>query len=605
MSFKIFSLQLTGKIKSVDAIEKKRKQLADDYTEFLKTESSEELKTFLELERYVTSSEFNGNRQKTESLSFKGSEEEKQLKEFVGLQKTSRLKNYFKVEGSADLVRYEKEKKSPMLNEFYALEEYVKDGDFEKEKREIKAQVFKGSAEEKHLMELKKLEKTAGIKAWKELEGSEKIKQHRAFQDSEKLKKYTQLKTASINDKEKNKDFKRLSKDPAIKSYFKFEKSKKLKLYHEISGSHTLVRYKELKEQVNTEEFKKKVVFLKDKKKFEKSDAYKKYSEYKRLLNSSLVAFVLKYEKSKLYKNYLDVKESFDLKRYNELKAVIESDDYKKQKSWLEDKKRWEKTDDYRKLQQYEAEKKKPEFVKYFKYKDTSDFDFFKNWQLVFEDSFADKKLDESKWLTSSITASKLLGQNYAMPGDLSIYTDGKNIQTGQKLSIQVKKEKYEGMLWQMPAGFIPVNFEYTSGMVSTGEHFQFEDGIVEAKIHFNPVKQVASSFYLANGNNVPRVNLMEMGPKNILGICTAKEGGKIAWEGLDINNLKKGPYIFTLLKSGATFTWKINDQEVLQINNGDLNKPLELSAASLLVENLTGTSVNFDIEWVKCYCKK
>nr|WP_319509601.1 hypothetical protein [uncultured Draconibacterium sp.] len=605
MSFKIFSLQLTGKIKSVETIENKRKQLADDYTEFLKTQNSEELKAFLALEEYVTSSEFALKKKEIEGQSFKGSEEEKQLKEFQALQKATRIKNYFKVEGSADLSRYQKEKESKKLTDFYALEEYVKDGDFEKDKKEIKSEVFKGSAEEKHLKELKKLEKSAGIKAWNELEGSEKLKQHKAFEDSDKLKQYNELKTAAVSDKEKNKAFKRLSKDSEIKNYFRFEKSKKLKLYHEISGSHNLVRYNELKELVNTDDFKKRVAFLKDNKKFEKSEAYKKYAEYKKLASDSVVTFVLKYEKSKLYKNYLDVKESFDLKRYNELKELIESEDYKKQKAWLEDKKRWEKTEDAQKLRLYETEKKKPEFVKYFKYKDSTDFDFFKNWDVVFEDTFKAQKLDDAKWMTSSLTASKTLGQNYAMPGDLSLLTNGKNIQTGNKLSIQVKKENTEGMVWQMPAGFVQTDFEYTSGMISTGEHFQFEDGILEAKINFNPVKQVASSFYLANGSNVPRANLVEMGAKNILGIYTLSGKGKIASEGLEIDNLKKGAYIFSLEKSGANFTWKINELEVLKLTNNDLNKPLELNASSLVVDKLSGSSANFDVEWVKCYRKK
>ena len=605
MSFKIFSFQLTGKIKSVEVIEKKRKQLADDYAEFLKTESSDELKAFLELEKYVTSSEFASKKKEIEGQSFKGSEEEKQLKEFQRLQKAARIKNYFKIEGSADLVRYEKEKESQKLTDFYALEEYVKDGDLEKDKKEIKGQVFKGSAEEKHLKELAKLEKSAGIKAYIQLEGSEKLKKHKAFEASEKLKQYKELKTAAVNDSEKKKEFNRLNKDTEIVNYFKFEKSKNLKLYHEISGSHNLVRYKELKEQVNTEEFKKKVAFLKDKKKFEKSEAYKKYTDYKKLASDPVVTFVLKFEKSKLYKNYLDVKESYDLKRFNELKELIESEEYKKQKVWLEDKKRWEKTEDAQKLKQYETDRKKPEFVKYFKYKDRSDFDFFKNWDVVFEDSFRDKKLNDSKWMTSSLAASKTLGLNYALPGDLSVFTDGANIQTGNKLSILVKREHKDGMVWQMPGGFVPADFEYTSGIISSGENFQLEDGIVEAKIYFNPVKQVASSFFLANGSNVPRVNLVEMGAKNILGVYTMNGRGKIASEGLEINNLKKGAYIFTLEKSGATFTWKINDQEVLQLNNNDLNKPLELSASSLVIDKLPGSSVNFEVEWVKCYHRK
>ncbi|HYQ57065.1 MAG TPA: hypothetical protein VEP89_06920, partial [Draconibacterium sp.] len=187
----------------------------------------------------------------------------------------------------------------------------------------------------------------------------------------------------------------------------------------------------------------------------------------------------------------------------------------------------------------------------------------------------------------------------------LSIFSDGKNLQTGNRLSIQVKKEKSKGLIWQMPGGFVPAEFEYSSGIISSGEHFKFDDGIVEAKIKFNPVKHVASSFYLSPENNIPRVNLVEMGAKNMLGFYTTNGDGKISLEGLEIDNLKKDDYIFTLEKSGANFTWKINEQEVLQLSNNELNKSLVLNASSLVVEQLTGGSANFEVEWVKCYRKK
>jgi hypothetical protein len=58
MSFKIFSLQLLAKIKSVEKIEIQRKNLRNDYEEFKKVENSDELIEFLELEKTVQSEEF-------------------------------------------------------------------------------------------------------------------------------------------------------------------------------------------------------------------------------------------------------------------------------------------------------------------------------------------------------------------------------------------------------------------------------------------------------------------------------------------------------------------------------------------------------------------
>lgn len=604
MSFKIFSLQLTGKIKPVATIEKQREALANDYAVFLKTEGSDKLSAFMALKEMVNSDEFKKSKKEIESLRFKGSEEEKQLKEFTRLTKLARIKKFFAVEGSSNLVKYEAEKDGQIMKEYYAHLKYIKEGQFEKDKKEIKSQVFKGSVEDKKLKEFKRLDKSAAIRAYKELVGSDKIKQHKSFEESDKLKQFNELKNKQDKDKAQGKEFKSLKRDAEIKSYLRFNKSKKFKLFNEIKGSDNLKRYNELKEYISSEAFKKRETFLKDKKKFEKSEAYKKQHEFKKLASNVTVKFVLQYEKSKLYKNYLEVKDSSELKRHNELKELIESDEFKKQKAWLEDKKRWEKTEGYKKEQQYQKEKMIPEFINYYKYKDTDDFDFFKNWEVVFEDDFAAKDLNNKLWGSCPPSAEKLLGENYAMPGDIGIFTNGSNLNLDNKLRIQVKKEKTTGKVWQMPAGFVPAEFEYTSGMISSGGRFEMGDGIVEAKIKYKPVKQVASSFYLSGNESTPRANLVEMGAKNNVGISRLDNKGKIINSGLDISNLKRGLYLFTLQKDGATFSWKINETEVWTEREESLNKALQLNASSLLIDSISASS-DFEIEWVKCYRKK
>ena len=162
--------------------------------------------------------------------------------------------------------------------------------------------------------------------------------------------------------------------------------------------------------------------------------------------------------------------------------------------------------------------------------------------------------------------------------------------------------------MWKMPAGFIPVEYDYSSGLVSTGKSFWMEDGIIEAKIKFRPVKEIVSSFYLIGEKNTSRANLLEMGVKNRLGITGVNGNGKAKWEGLNISNLKKGlSYIFTIEKTGNTFTWKINDTEVLKIENPEMNTSLHLNASSLVVYDVSGSNLpaRFEIDWVKCFSKK
>lgn len=607
MSFKIFTLQLTGRLKPVETIEKQRKILLDDYFEFQKVDSSDELKKYFELEKEISSEEFKKKKAEIEALQFKGSKEFNELKEFDRLQKKRSLKNYFKIAGSADLEKYKKLKLSEKLAEYYQLFEYVKEGQFAKDKKEILDQVFKGSVEETHFNDFTKLDKSSGIKAYKELHQSALLKKHEALSQSEKLKNFVRLGNTPEKDKQKIKEFKSLKRDREIKSYFKFEKSTKLKLYRETVDSQQLKRYNELKAFIESDDYKKREVFLKDTKKFEKSEANRKLNRFKQLSSDSDIKFFLSFEKSSLYKNYLDVAESFDLKRYVELEGIISSKEFKERKAYLEDKKKWEKTPEYARQQEYFEMKKLPHLVKYFKYKGTTIFNFFKEWEVVFEDDFLKPQPDFEKWATKGYIAEKLLGDNYSLAGDSHVFTNGKNIKTNGKLSIEVRKEKATGKVWQMPAGFIPVELEYTSGIVSSWKSFWMEDGIYEAKIKFDPVSQIVSSFYLAGENNVPRVNLLEMGNKNRLGVMKL-DSGKASVNGMDISNLKKGKwYIFTIVKQGSNFTWKINESEIITVQSPEMNTKLHLNASSIVVADIPGSQLpaGFEIDWVKCYRKR
>ncbi len=605
MSFKIFSFQLLGKIKSVEKIEIQRKNLRDDYEEFRRVENSDELKEFLELEKKIQSTEFTNRKKEIQQLRFKGSREEALLNEYKRLKKAVHIKKYFKLKDSPELKRFEMIKESGKLKEYRQLKEFVENGNFSKEKEEIHRLVYKGSEEQKNEKEYKKLQKHSGIKAYYELFQSETLKRHDVVSHSEKLKKYLELKNLPVADKAKKHELKKLHSDHEIKGYLKFEHSKKLKLFRETAGSYNLKRFEELKVGVDNVDFRKRVEFLKDKKKFEKTESFQKWKRLKELASSDDVKFFLKFEKSSLLENYHNVAESDDLKRYNELNSLINSEDFLLRKAYLEDAKKWEKSEEYATEQKYLEMQKRPHLVKYFKYKGTDAFDFFNQWEVSFEDDFQDGALNTEKWATLSPRAEKTLGKNYALPGDLHLYTDGKNVTTGGKLVIETRKEKNRGMIWKMPAGFIPSEFDFSSGLISSAKSFWQEDGIFEAKIKFNPVKETVSSFVFQGENAFPGVYLLEMGAKNRMGISRKNTKGKLEMTGLGISNLKKGKwYIFTLEKSGGTMVWKINDTEVLRLEDRHIDFPLHISLFSMVVRPVSGNKlpVRFQTRWIKCY---
>ncbi|NOY95978.1 MAG: hypothetical protein GXO81_06305 [Chlorobi bacterium] len=608
MSFKLFTLQILGKIKPTEKIEATRAALWDDYQEFLKVEKSDELKEYLELEKWVNSEDFKKRKKEIESLRFKGSREFNQLNEFTRLAKSKEIKKYLQLKDSAELTRFEDIKKSEKLEQFYKLQDFVEEGEYQKEKKQIKGQVYKGSVEERHLLEFVKLKKSKPLKAYFELHGSKELAEHKEFSESTKLRDYLRLRNSPEKDKEKKKKLRELKRDSRIKKYFRFERSQKLKLYREASGSHDLKRYHELEIIINSDDFIQRKAYLQDKTKFEKSDAYAKFNQYKQLKNDKDIKFFLAFEKSKIYKNYLDVKDSFDLKRYFELKEITESEEFLKRKAYLEDKKKWEKSEEYSKQQHFLSMKKFPHLVRYFKYLGKNDFDFFKNWEVVFEELFDTGKLDESKWITNSFWGNKLVKGNFSQIGDLQCFNSGKNIVLdNKKLKIQIKKEHAKGKVWNPASGFMPADFEYTSDMLCSGESFWLEEGIVEAKILFNPVKQVVSSFYLLGEKVSPQVNLLEMGAKNRFGTFLLKDGNT-EFNGISIGNLKKGrPYLFRLCISKDKLVWKINDQEVFETDASQFKFPMHLNLSSIVVRDIPGSilPVNFEVSWIRCYKEK
>jgi len=544
-----------------------------------------------------------------ESLVFKGSLEYNQLKEFKSLTNNKSIKDFFKVDSSDDLRRFRKVEASADLKLYGELKDYVKDGQYQHEKKEILLHRFEGSAEQSHLKELAQIQNSKPWKAYRKLHQSQELKNHVLFQNNDQLLRFSELKNAPEKDKVARKEFRKIKNDSALRAWFKFENSKELKYYHEMSGSHTLSRFEELVTTTEAHAFKQQVIYLKDKKKLEKSDAWNKYVKFRELASNDDIRFFLKFEKSSLFKNYLNTIDSYQLKRFHELKELTSSADFLKRKAYLEDTKKWEKTEEFARQQRFLMMKKHPSIVLYFKYCDSHAFDFLKNWEISFEDHFEGKSLDAGKWITNTDWADRLLGGNFSQVADLQSYSGGNNCHVGQStLSIQVKKEKAEGKRWVPGQGFVPDSFDYTSDSVSTIKSFWQKEGIFEAKIRFNSVKQVVQSFHLLGEAVSPQITLVETGPRSRSGILSFQNGQKPEFSGIDLKNLRKDKfYIFTLEWENSHFTWKINEQIIFETQDTRLKDQLHLNLTSLVVNEIDPSKlpVAFETDWIRCYRKK
>lgn len=563
MSLKMFFLSTFGRIKNTSKFETEQEQLKKDYLQFLEVKESDELKSYLELEKLILSEQFISEKKKLQTLAFKGSIEEQQLKEYNKLHKTKKLVNYYLTSGSSDLKRYLAVSESEELAMFEALSSFVNDGDFQSEKIKSKKNVFKGSENEKKLNELKSLNK------------------------SKKLKNYWKV-----------------EQNPSLKEDDKFLKSTTYLDYQEVEKSKLIEKYEALNEEINSSDFKERSAYLKDKRKFEKTNAFQKYEEFKKLQASGEIKFYHKFPKSSAYRNFLTMGNSAMKNRYEELKTVIETDEFVSRKAYLEDKQKWEKTDEYQKEQLFQEMNKRPHLLNYLNYVDSSAFDFYKQWELVFEDKFDEHKLDHSKWDTVSPWAKNTIGKNFSQVGDLQAYTDGNNIKLDHgNLQIRVEKERTDSLNWKMPVGFTQEQFEYSSGLLSTADQFKAEYGVLEAKIKYAPQKGIVNTFYLGSEEHSSRINLFEAGSVKRVGFINGSSGNQHfeSIDGLTANKF----YVFKLEWAKDKISWKINDHEVFATSSDIPQGAMHLNLASLVLARPANLPNNFTVDWIRYYSKK
>ncbi|HAQ21001.1 MAG TPA: hypothetical protein DCR40_17470 [Prolixibacteraceae bacterium] len=445
----------------------------------------------------------------------------------------------------------------------------------------------------------------ADFRMYREFEQSDELKEYLALEsliNSAAFKqKKVELQHLSLRGSREEallKELKKLDKNRWLQKYDSTLKSEELKRFEKISVSEDLKHYKELKAAVEIHSY------AAIKKKGKESAEYVLYVEFQQVKKSADIQFFKHFRMSSALKNFELMKDSPELKRREELRNMTTSVEFKARVAYLEDKQKWDKTEDAAKEKRFSEMKKMPQVINYLKYKDSSAFDFFKKWQLVFEDHFDSHKLDTQKWMTQSHWANEALGRNFSQVGDLQAFTDGKNVLVdGKSLKIEVRKEKTNGMQWHMPFGFVEQEYDYTSGIISTAGGEWWNHGILEAKVKYSPSSHFIDSIYLLGEESSPQINLVEMGLKNRLGTLTKTDSG-IHSECRSISGLKSGEfYIFRLEWSAGSLIWKINEKEILSI---DLNVPshtMHLNAASIVVSEPVGSLPHrFEIDWVRFY---
>lgn len=468
------------------------------------------------------------------------------------------------------------------------------------------------------------------------------------FNDSDELKSFNELsKYLESNDhkslvsklqKDKSveegkiKLYETQKKSKRFKSYFKFKGSPKLKRYNSIEGSDELAKYHKLKEITSSANFaseKNKIeselkkikekekqkqenksdLLASQKKELENKQEGRKHqeSEFWRLNKSKQIKFYNKFSQSQRYKEFLSFEKSKELKDYLALEEYLASAEHKELATNLNEREAVEN----KKIKEHSDFKNGKKYKWYLDLKGSAKFDDLKKWKVVFEDDFSAKSIDQDKWLPRYYWGDKLINDAYALDPDLAFPTNGKNIETGNTLKIITRKEKVTGKVWKQPFGFVPKEFDFTTGLVNTGKSHRQKYGKIEAKIKINFAKSVNFNFWMVSENNMPHIDILKLQKKkskvdmgHIYGDSSSKQGAVSKtgeFSGLDVS---QDYFIYTLEWSKNKLTWRINGVVVNEQSQNIPHEEMYLVFSSSMTDKADGTGLpaSMEVDWMRCY---
>jgi len=436
------------------------------------------------------------------------------------------------------------------------------------------------------------------------------IKDHNDFQEytgSDELKRYEEL-DAQVNSNEfaekkkeimgrnfknteeykKEQEYLAQKKSKSIKDYYKIKGSSNLEEFKQTSGSEDLSKYEELTKYIESPEFSQEKQNAG--KEFKETEAFKKEQEYLPLKKSSRLKKYYKFKDSPKYQNFVKLDGSEEISRYEELETFVSSEEFKKVKDYmsLSAKKKYEESAESKTEEEYITLKKSEKIIWYFKLKDKNEFNKITDWELSFEDDFDAASLDSK------------------------VYTDGKNIEVGDSVvKIVTKKETSSGKLWNPMIGFQKTEFDYTSGLISTGKSFRQKYGKFKAKVKLNNVPIRQAGWMLAE-TILPHLDLFKY-DKNKINMGSFW-GNMAEKGGLKSKLRKKGGskytsdfYIYTIEWSEDKISWSINDKEMLTQTDNIPQEPMYLVFSSGVTGSVPDHQLpsSLEIDYVRVYRRK
>jgi len=607
---------------SMDALRK-------EYQDFISFSQSKELADYLDLEKTIHSSDFMLKKKQILQQKFSDTPEFRMEKEYLSQKKSKEIKQYYTIKDSVVLKEYLDTEASESLVRYNQLEQYIQSPEFAEIKKNTEqsaAQKFRSSELFKTFSQYQELLKSARISGYYKMIKSKYYAGYKTLVNTQRLVDFellekivnsvdfeTRKNSMSKADYLKTEDhaklvtYEKLKSARDIKNYLRFTKLPGFNLFSEMDGSKELKNFEKIKKEVESPDFqneRKKIENLR----FKDTDAYRKLQEFTQIKKSEKIKKYFSFGASKLFENYNRLNGSDTIARFEELEKNIASEAFRKVKDYmlLPGSKKYELSDEFKMEQQFTGLQRSDKFKWYFKIKDSKKFDEVKRWSLTFSDEFSDG-IDRKKWLLRYFWGDIVLNDTYALADEKHLFTDGKNLEiANSRLKIITKKEKVQGKAWNPQMGFFSREFNYTSGLISSGKSFRQQYGLFEAKIRFNRSYPVNHAFWMVSDQIVPHIDVIKCAKKMNVGNFWPSGSNQVGKKYASVGSGKYTSdfFIYSLEWSSQKLVWKINGVPVMTSGEGVPETPMYLNFSSGLYQDTNGSSLpaSMEIDWVRCY---
>ncbi len=452
-----------------------------------------------------------------------------------------------------------------------------------------------------------------------ELEKSDLLKRYETLDaeiNSSKFKnKVHYLKSARFKDSEEwhqLNQYKSMAASSDIKTYLKLTKSGQLHRINKIKESDLLKEFNDLKIEVSSSTFQA-AKAAKTKKEFKKSEEFIKLHRYKTLSKDADIKFYLKKKNSSDYRLASKLENSERLQTFKELEGLIQSAEYIEKRTFLLDRNRFKKSDEFTIINEFK-ELSKNNDVKWFLYqKKINPFKEISKWELTFEDGFDGLNLDTNKWMNGYYWGKALINDSYVLAGEKQFFRNENIDILNSQVRITTQQEKFRGKVWDTVQGFTINDFNYTSGLISTGQSFRQKYGKFEAKVKFTQSNPVINAFWMVGEKRTPHIDIFKSsgaGGKSIdSGLFISGEDNELLQRNKKTNgvNFKNKYFIYTFEWTPKILIWKINGQEIHRETKYIPNEAMYLTFCTILTADPKESQLPayMDIDWIRCYKKK